>query len=379
MVTSLDIFLDTKTHIFLNPRLSTEVREKILAVLASPPLENHVWVASSGTESARTDSIKLVALSKKAFLIAADAVCKQFAIESSDVYLNVLPLFHVGGLATLARAVVSGCNLHSANTMEKWDPLLFCRQLQDGKVTVTSLVPTQIFDLVAQNQKAPPSLRFAFVGGGALTQELALKAKNFGWNLISTYGMTETAAMMAYGTSTLPSDVYTLLPHITDCRLNDSGNLQIQSEALFSGYGFVSSEGCLQFINPLENCWFTAGDRAIVRGREVQILGRESELVKIKGESVSLFFINNAFDNFCLDKNILCKKIIIALPDERSGFSLCLVTEKEISSDVLEEFNRAQLPYQRIHRQAAVAKIPLTPVGKVDFSSLRDLLADFLK
>lgn len=373
MAVPINIFSDTDNHVLLNPRLPLEVQTKIRKALNNPPLKNHIWLPTSGTEHVRHGALKIVALSKHAFFIAAESVCKTFGITSADVYANTLPLFHVGGLSTLARAHVVGSTHVQLPISQKWQAAAFRDQLQSQKVTITSLVPTQIFDIVAQAITAPSSLRLVFVGGGAIASELEVRAKELGWRIVSTYGMTETAAMLAHK-ETSTSEEYTVFPHITGCRTTAEGALQIQSGALFSGYAYVSESGAMEFVDPLMDGWFTAGDRAIVRGPQLVLLGRETELVKIKGESVSLSAMNLLFEQFCLQKNILHQTVILAVPAERDGYSLCLVTEGELSPSVLQEFNFTLLPFQKILRTVVVDTIPRTALGKVDLKALQSQL-----
>ncbi|MCC6138255.1 MAG: AMP-binding protein [Bdellovibrionaceae bacterium] len=374
MAIGLNIFSDEQSHVLLNPRLSQEVQNRIHKALENPPLKNHIWLASSGTENVRHGALKIVALSKHAFLVAAESVCKTFGISKTDIYLNTLPLFHVGGLSTLARALVTQSTHLQVPQTQKWEATAFCEQLRAKKVSITSLVPTQIFDFVAQSIKAPPDLRFVFVGGGAMADELEARAKELGWNIVSTYGMTETAAMLAYK-KTPTSKAYTLFPHVEDCRAADDGCLQLRSQALLSGYIYVSESGATEFVDPRLDGWFTAGDKVVVRGRELELFGRESELVKIKGESVSLFDVNLSFEKFCLQKNILQKSFVVALPDARDGFRLCLVVEGMLEPSVVEAFNITQLPFQRILKTVSLETIPLTPVGKVDIKAVLRLVS----
>lgn len=371
MAFGVELFSDEKNLVLMNPRWSDDVQKRVQHAVDEHVLRSHVWIASSGTESFRPGAIKMVGISKRAFLVAADSVCKTLSITNKDIYFNTLPLFHVGGLSTMARTFASNCTHIQADERQKWNPVAVCEQLQSLKVTVTSLVPTQIFDIVAQSIKAPKSLRFVFIGGGSLSEELYASAQKLGWDLVPTYGMTETAAMIAYQQR---SPRYTLFPHITGCRTNGDGRLQIQSEALFTGYIFISENGQSEFVDPKENGWFTSGDKAKVLENQLELEGRETELVKIKGESVSLLDMNMKFENFCLRKNFFNKSVVIAFPDARDGYLLCAVSEGVLTSEFISEFNENQLPYERISRAVSFEKLPLTALGKIDIAATRRLL-----
>lgn len=372
MASSVDIFLQQETHVFLNPRFSQTQKENIHNAVDKISLKNHIWVASSGTENFKPNTVKMVGLSKDAFLLAANSVCTTLSIDKRDVYLNALPFFHVSGLATLARHAASGCVHVQIPADTKWAAKVFCELLQQHQITWTSLVPTQIYDIVLEQRRAPKSLKCVLVGGGVLSAELNIKAKELGWALLSTYGMTETAAMLAYSSTSI---TYELFPHIIQCRSDNANRLQIFSKALFSGYLFVDNTGGFEFVDPKNQGWFTSDDKVIVDGQKLQLLGRESELIKIKGESVSLFALNRAFEDFCLQKNIIKKMVIVSMPDERDGHSLCLVTcDGPVSPAVLQEFNAQRMPYERILSVKHVDHIPRTDLGKVDVAATRRML-----
>lgn len=368
---SLNVFSDSQSHILLNPHWTADIQKRVTGAidLASP--KNHFWIGSSGTENFRPGHIKMVALSKDAVLAAAKSVCATVDISAKDVYYNVLPIYHVGGLSTLARAHVSGCEYISAAANYKWNAREAVALWNQENVTITSLVPTQIFDVVQEKLAAPQTLRFVFVGGGALSDELWRSAKALGWNLLPTYGMTEASAMIAYSTT---GNGYELFPHIEQCRTDSSGHLQLRSASLLSHYLFIAPDGAIHLEDPKEDGWFTSGDRVDVRERTLFLKGRESELVKIKGESVSLLELTVSFENFCLHNNIHQRFAILALPDARDGHMLLLVTEGTLVPEVLEQFNQTQLPFARLNRNVSVAKIPLSPLGKVDLPATRALV-----
>ncbi|MCB9072806.1 MAG: AMP-binding protein [Bdellovibrionaceae bacterium] len=369
MVEFVNPFTSDETFIFLNPRLDDRKKKRIEHAIAKMPLKNHIWVSSSGTEQ-HWNKIKMVALSKESFLIAARGVSAVFPLSSQDIYLNVLPLFHVGGLSILARCLLTGCHYDSLLVDTKWNVENFVKEVRKRFITVTSLVPTQVFDIVAGNLFAPESLRFVFVGGGRLSPELQRRAEELGWHCVATYGMTETAAMIAYREK---DQEYQLFPHIEECRTAETQHLQIKSPALFTGYLYVDDEGNYEYADPKVEGWFLSDDRAIVVNRTLQILGRESELVKINGESVSIAQLNITFENFSFQKHISMESVIIAIEDSRKGYQLVLCVEGDLPQNHVDTFNQTVLPFERITIVKKFLQLPRTPLGKLDISKLRKL------
>ena len=71
--------------------------ENKLTLSDLPNLSGHVWLSTSGSSMAP----KLVALSKQALLNSAKSVNQWLQVTAQDVWVNVLPCYHVGGLSVV--------------------------------------------------------------------------------------------------------------------------------------------------------------------------------------------------------------------------------------------------------------------------------------
>ena len=91
------------SFLLLNPRMDPARRAQVLAA-EFPDLPDHVWLATSGTGG----SLKLVALSRGAMECSALAVNLHLGVARDDVWINALPLFHVGGLGVTVRSHLAG-------------------------------------------------------------------------------------------------------------------------------------------------------------------------------------------------------------------------------------------------------------------------------
>ena len=335
---------------------------------------DHVWVMSSGTESQRGVRYKMVALSKKALEAAALGVNQFFSITAKDIIFNTLPNFHVAGLLQSTRARLSGAQLVQAPELA-WDANEFCQSLQSTGSTVTSLVPTQIYDLVKAQKKAPQTLRCVFAGGGPLTDFLFQQALALGWPLIRTYGMTETSAMIAYKEAS--STVWRRLPHLEKWESGRDQKIKFYGPSLLTGYLLVSpmpdsmpaGELC-QWVDPKQQGWFESDDRGKIENDELLLLGRDSELVKVKGESVSLLELNERWQRFCQEKQWSANSVIVSLPHERDGSELVLVTEDCVLIEQIDDFQKNLLPFQKIQQVFAKTLIPRTELGKIKTADL---------
>ncbi|MEM7647425.1 MAG: hypothetical protein AAF203_10985, partial [Pseudomonadota bacterium] len=90
------------------------------------------------------------------------------------------------------------------------------------------------------------------------------------------------------------------------------------------------------------------------------VLGRESELIKILGETVNLSLLSHRLEEFISSPFCLLPKT-----HDRNGYELILVVEGEGSAINLDKINGELMPYERISRIEKLTKIPRSPLGKV--------------
>lgn len=334
-------FASDETHLLLNPRLPDEERARLERLYAAAPeLRAHVWLSTSGS----TGALKLVALGKRALLASAAAVNRRLDSAASDVWCCVLPSFHVGGLGIHARAFLSG-----ARVVETWWEARRFASMED--VTLASLVPAQVVDLVRASLRAPSSLRAIVVGGGALAADVYVEARELGWPLLPSYGMTECCSQVA--TAMPDSPELMLLDHF-EARVEDDGRLAFRGESLLTGYATDAG-----FVDPKVDGWFVGEDRGEIDGRVLRVHGRAGEFVKIGGESVELARLDRILAEISGDA------AVVALLDDRLGHVIHLAVAGDDGVRVAEEFNARVLPFERAREVHRVDAIPRTPLGKL--------------
>lgn len=335
------------SHLLLNPRQKNQP-----ALNELPHISGHLWVSTSGTRA-----LKYVALSKEAFLHSAEAVNKHLKSSPDDRWIHVLPNFHVGGLSIDARAFLSHATIYK---LEKWDPLSFVKAINFNKGTLSSVVPTQVFDLVVNKISAPPSIRALIVGGGQLSNELREAARKLGWPLMLTYGMTECCSQIA--TSQVGSHELKRLPHVQV--KTEKGLLSFKSKSLLTGYAEQSKKGYL-FSDPKEKGWFQSDDCGELKGDELLIKGRLAHFVKVSGELVNLQRLNLVLQELKTQLGLLFNCYIKATPDPRLGYRLVLVTESNHIETLMDKYQMEAAPFERISEVCLMDAIPMSPLGKV--------------
>lgn len=351
----------------VNPKWPKDVQEDFFRLSQRFSLKGHIWIPSSGSSGKELRNTKLIALSKEAFLSSATAVNHHLKVDKSDRWLNVLPLFHVGGLSILARGFVSDSMTFQLHW--PWSPELFVETIQKQQITLTSLVPTQVYDLVQKQIVSPQCLRAVVVGGGSLEKELQIQAQALGWNLLTSFGMTECCSQIAtQDLDAQPDSPMKLLSHVT-AKVDNQDRLAVKSLALLTGYAQWNEDDS-SFTDPKKDGWFWTEDIVKLQGSRLIPQGRISQYIKILGEGVSMQRLESIFEKILvkIDPNQIQKYALVAVPEERKGHELVIVFEGQNLDKaklIQAEFNLLVLAYEKCMKVQSVDQVPRTELGKL--------------
>lgn len=353
------------SYLLANSRMDENQRLFFEKGLLSIDFPSHVWIATSGSSSTFQ---KWAALSKKGLLASAKAVNEHLCSDETDRWLHALPDFHVGGLGIRVRAYLSGAAV--IDFKEKWNPFGFHETAHREKITLSAMVPTQLYDLVENGLSAPPSLKAVIVGGAALNEMLYAKAKQLGWHPLPSYGLTEicsqaaTAPLDSLNNSIFPD--LKILSHVA-CRVDEGGYLHLSSEALLTAYAWFEEE-IPRIEDPKINGWFRTEDLAKIDGKTLRFIGRSSDFVKIGGESVNIARLNSILEKIRQEKRLGGDQAVFALPDPRLGHVLHLAHAGMARGELdilLRAYEMKTLPFERIREIHEVEAIPRSSLNKL--------------
>lgn len=335
-----------------------------------PRTENTIWILSSGTSST-TESLKAVGLSRDAILASAAAVNFHLSANSRDKWLLAIPQYHIGGFSIWARAHLSGASVYIYEG--EWNPASFVDTIKREWITLTSLVPTQVFDLVAAGLECPPSLRAAVIGGGRLDAELYFRARKLRWPVLPSYGLTECASQVA--TASLSSlgatEAYPalqLLRHVEAASVD--GRIRLRSPSLCKWIAIGMADGPFTLEDPVRaGGWMTTEDRGEVRGGSLSVTGRLDDVVKILGVLVTVPAVEQAARKYFAAAGLTGEVAVLARPAGREGSSLVLVTDSKVSLGAwnknLQSFNQKQPGPERITQLCWIPRFPRGELGKL--------------
>ncbi|MEP4076659.1 AMP-binding protein [Haloferula sp.] len=315
-----------------------------------------------------------VGLSRVALLHSAAVVNAYLGVDEKSCWGLALPLNHVGGFGVVARAFEAGSRLDCFR--EKWDPARFTAWLKAEHVTHVSLVPTQIHDLVREWLRPPPTLKVVVAGGGGLDEETGRAARDLGWPVLASYGMTEAGSQIATQGIELLDQPYesgriSVLPH-WKVRIEDDGRIALQGETLFAGE--LIQSGDKWRFSARKGDWFVTKDLGQLDDGGLLVTGRADALVKILGELVNPLAVEREL--------AVPEASVVALPDSRKGHRLIVVYERTAISKRVESrvasYNQGVEGFRRIDGVAKIDAIPRSDLGKVRRLELAGLVEEWI-
>lgn len=375
-----------KAELLLNPRTPQDVARAFTSawnrfVKSNPEAftAGTIGIATSGS----TDGVgSIIVLSREALEVSARAVNRRLLITDKDVWGLALPFFHVGGYSIPVRASLSESRV--VDFTAKWDAGKFHAWLVQERVTLLSLVPTQLFDLIEAEFKSPPALRALVIGGGRLEPSLHDRAVDKGWPVLQSYGLTECASQVATALPLSDGTVLDTLDHI-EVKTDRDRRLMIRSRALLTARIVFDRQMSPTLEFPVDdNGWFKTADRGLIKKtalsdgmhHHVTILGRDGDEVKVLGEMVNLVRVRSTIEQVISEnpalKALQQRTFVVAIPAARRGHELVLVCEKAgaaIPSTMLDTLFTALVsrlaPFETPFRTAYVDAIPRSNLGKV--------------
>lgn len=207
-----------------------------------------------------------------AHLASATGVLSLMPFTAQDDWLLSLPLYHVSGQGILWRWLLAGARITVREKMPLQQALQGC--------THASLVPTQLWRLLNDNDNTSVALKAVLLGGAAIPVELTELARQRGIRSWCGYGLTEFASTVCAKEADGLPDVGSALPG-REVKIVD-GEVWLRASSMAAGYW---RDGRLV---PLANAdgWFATRDRGVVQGDRLTIAGRMDNLFFSGGEGI---------------------------------------------------------------------------------------------
>ncbi|XP_008236197.1 PREDICTED: 4-coumarate--CoA ligase-like 6 [Prunus mume] len=317
----------------------------------------------------------------------------QYEASSLDnVYLAVLPLFHIYGLSLFVMGLLSlGSRIV---VMKRFDVNEVIRAIDRYKVTHFPVVPPVLTALTkrAKDGLAPHSLKSLkqISCGAALLSMKTIEdfVQTFPHiDLIQGYGMTETTAVGTRGFNTeklrKPSSIGVLAPNmqakVVDWNTGSpmpptsTGELWLHGPGIMKGY-LNNAKATLSTID--EEGWLHTGDIVFFdEDGYLHLQDRLKDAIKYKGFQIAPADLEGVLINH---PEILDVAVAGAMDEESGEVPVAFVVRKhrsELNHDAVMDFVAAQVaPYKKVRKVVFVDSIPKSPAGKILRRELRKFL-----
>jgi acyl-CoA synthetase (AMP-forming)/AMP-acid ligase II len=303
------------------------------------------------------------------------------------VTLDVSPAGHMSSLIGVTRPMLAHNNV--TLLMDVWDPDYAIRLIDTYGVTSCGGPPyflTTLFDTADTGGEKLASLRDFALGGSAIPEALAFRARDRGIGTYRLYGSTEHPTISIGH----PADSFEERA-TTDGRLVEGCEVRIVDE---DGIDVAAGEeGEILSIGPDlmigytdaaanetafdEQGYFRTGDLGTLSPEGIlRVTGRKKDIIIRGGENLSALEIEEVL----LRHPAVQDAAAIAIPDpvfvERVCAVVVLRSEMELDLDgVREHFLRSGIAKQKTpERLVILLELPYTPTGKVRKQDLRRLL-----
>lgn len=298
--------------------------------------------------------------------------------RGDEVFLGVIPSFHVFGLNTVLNlSLVTGATI----VMEDFTgPARTAELVARHDVTVMAGPPalwralTRVPDL---SPAAFESVRLAVSGAAKLPAQLRVDVRDrLGLELDEGYGLTETSAVVAatIGTDAPLGSVGVLLPGVEarivdasgeDCLVGDPGELRVRGPMISPGYWGEER-------SPTEDGWLRTGDIAVVDEHgHLAIVDRSKDLIIVSGFNV---FPAEVEAVLAAHPDVAAVGVIGELSAETGEAVVAFVVPEDgvdIEETALRDHCAAALArYKNPVRYVIAAELPIGPTGKLRRSRL---------
>ena len=338
---------------------------------------------------------KIVRLTHGNQIHAAWSFAQVHGLDERDVAIDGFPLFHVGGTITAGLSVLAAGGhivIPSPYALRKPEVVQnYWRIAERYRATIVSGVPTSIASLaeVAIEGCDVSAVRMGLTGGAVLPRAVGERFESrTGIRLYETYGMTETAAAIAFNPGRgerLPGSVGFRAPyaetriakresegHWSSCAPLESGSVLVRGPQIFPGYvdpdhnrGVLGADG-----------WLVTGDVGyLTKDQRLVLTGREKDLIIRGGHNIDPAAIEDVANGF----PGVQISAAVGMPDAYAGEAPILFAApapgQTLDADALKAYLTTHVlePPARPKRVAILDALPVTAVGKIFKPALRDL------
>jgi len=343
--------------------------------------------------SGTTGFPKGACLHHRGVINAAHFIVERAAFPMGGVWLNSMPMFHIGG------SIVSEIGTYSRQgtfvLMRSFDPGLFLELIEAEKVNCSLIVPTMILAMLNHpdaKTRDLSSFNSILSGAAAVPEALVKRAKQeFDVEFAIMYGQTESNGpfLETFTTDSDELQAQTIgrpIPHV-EVRVVDIGTLETLPVNQVGEYWVRGFNTMKEYYRQpeatraalTEDGWLRTGDLGTMdENGYFRITGRLKEMI-IRG---GLNLYPTEIESVLFEHPAVAQIAVIGLPDETWGETVAAVILPKNADDhprpeVLWTYCRQNLsPQKTPEHWIFVKEFPLTATGKIQKNVLLEMYKD---
>jgi long-chain acyl-CoA synthetase len=299
-------------------------------------------------------------------------------INSSDVTLIFLPMYHIYGVLLTGTFLAAGA---TQVLLERFDMQRVLQLCEKHGVTWFFAVPPIILGLANYpgDLHELRTVKYLMSAAAPMPPEPARKLhERLGITIVQGYGLTETSPdthMSPSAPSLMRLDNVGLLVHNTEQKVVDietgdrelppgeDGEILVRGPQIMKGYWKAPEENA----RALRNGWLHTGDIGHVDADGyTYIVDRKKEMIKYKAFSIA----PAELEALLLEHPAVLEAAVIGIPDEEAGevpkgFVVCRPGQQIIEEELIAFVNGRVAGYKKLHFIEFIDAIPKTASGKI--------------
>jgi crotonobetaine/carnitine-CoA ligase len=337
-----------------------------------------VLIPTSGT----TGRSKLVTQTHRAYVMAGEGFPWWMSLDSSDVMLTTLPLFHINAVAySVMGSLACGAGLA---LLPRFSASSFLSDVRSFGATEFNAIGAMLEILLRQPVRADDAdnpLRLCYTGPTPPQSRVEEFEARFGLRLVCGYGMSESPYGLIWARGTRPHGTMgSVRQHPTlgvvnsarvvsssgvDVGVGDVGELLLRNPAVTPGYWGMPSETAAVIVDG----WLHTGDLVVRNADETfTFVARAKEVIRRRGENLSPLEVEEVLASH---PSVL-ECAVVGVPSELSeeDVKAFVVFRPEAAAGVdfaaLQSFAAARLsPFKVPRYWESLSALPRTPTNRV--------------
>lgn len=307
-------------------------------------------------------------------------------IDQHQIFLNILPPFHVFGLtANVLVPIMLGASVFA---IPRFSPVAVIKSVAENGVTLMMAIPSMYAAILKSKSATADSFRsikLAISGGEPLSDRVRARfEERYNVILKQGYGLTETSPVISVSSAKHFRDgtVGRLIRNVEvrivdendrDLPAGEEGEIYVRSPGVMKGY-YRKPEETAKVID--KEGWFHTGDIGrLETDRYLSITGRAKDMLIIGGENVFPREIEAALEAV---EGVLQVAVIGMADDLRGEVPVAFVmpeSHTQLDEQTLRSIARQSLAGFKVPRRIEIRDdLPTGPTGKILKRRLHELL-----